>query len=183
MKINIVDIETCGFKIEDPIVEIGIVQLNLATGAIVTVYDELVKERHFSYKHKEGRYGWIFKNSCLNFEDVMNAKPLDFNTIQHIFDSAPTTAYNKKFDMKFLGHRGFKIIELECPMLASVSICNLKTKTGKPKWPKVEEAWKHFFPEKKYIEKHRGADDAFHEAKIVYELYKMGKFKIQNFSI
>jgi DNA polymerase-3 subunit epsilon len=42
----------------------------------------------------------------------------------------------------------------------------------------VEEAFKFFFPESQYIEAHRGADDAKHEAMIVYELYKLGIFKI-----
>lgn len=45
-------------------------------------------------------------------------------------------------------------------------------------WQKVEEAHLFFFGDVGYIEKHRGADDAFFEAEIVYELYKRGVFKI-----
>ena len=45
------------------------------------------------------------------------------------------------------------------------------------KWPKVEEAWKYYFPEKKYIEKHRAYDDAVHEAQIVFKMYKRNEWK------
>jgi DNA polymerase-3 subunit epsilon len=41
-----------------------------------------------------------------------------------------------------------------------------------------QEAYDFFFGKTDYIETHRGADDAFHEAEIVYELYKRGIFKI-----
>jgi hypothetical protein len=40
------------------------------------------------------------------------------------------------------------------------------------------EAYNHFFPEKNYKELHRGGDDSLHEAEIVYELYKLGEFKL-----
>ena len=65
-------------------------------------------------------------------------------------------------------------------MLLATDVCKLPSRNGKPgyKWPSVEEAWKHFFPNTKYVEAHRGADDAKHEALIVYELYKMGLFRI-----
>ncbi len=61
-------------------------------------------------------------------------------------------------------------------MLVSTPICKCPNKNGRGgyKWPKVEEAYKHFFPESEYVELHRGADDAFHEADIVYELHKLG---------
>ena len=64
-------------------------------------------------------------------------------------------------------------------MLICTDVCKIQGKYGKYKWPKVEEAWQHLFPEVDYVEKHRGADDAFHEAKIVHELIKMGKFNLE----
>ena len=65
-------------------------------------------------------------------------------------------------------------------MIAATPLVNLPPNPGRstPKWPKVEEAWEHFFPDVAYIEQHRGADDAVHEAKIVYELYKIGVFTL-----
>lgn len=175
MKINVADIETTGFSKDDLIVEIGIAQLCLETGNVTTIYNELVKEESFGEKHRKA---WIFQNSDLKFEDVMNAKPLDKERLQYIFDLAPTTAYNKVFDMRFLLSRGFNILELDCPMLIATKVCKLIGKLGKPKWPTVEEAWKHFFPDEQYVEKHRGADDAIHEAKIVHALYKLKHFKV-----
>ena len=61
-------------------------------------------------------------------------------------------------------------------MLLSTNICKLPNQNNKAgyKWPKVEEAWKHFYPEIEYVELHRGADDAFHEADIVFALHKLG---------
>ena len=61
-------------------------------------------------------------------------------------------------------------------MLVSTPICKIPNKWGKDKWPKVEEAYNFFFPGNDYVELHRGADDAFHEADIVFELIKRGKF-------
>jgi hypothetical protein len=43
----------------------------------------------------------------------------------------------------------------------------------------VEEAWEYFFPDNEYKEAHRALDDARHEALIVNELYKLGKFEIK----
>ncbi|KKN06933.1 hypothetical protein LCGC14_1072340, partial [marine sediment metagenome] len=43
--------------------------------------------------------------------------------------------------------------------------------------PNVEETWNYLFPDKKYSEKHRSYDDVFHEALIVFELYKRNKWK------
>jgi DNA polymerase-3 subunit epsilon len=168
-KILIVDIETTGFKTRDCIVEIGITMLNLETGERRIIYDEIVKEKNFGEEH---RNAWVFKNTSLKFEDVMSSEPLDKAYLQDIFDQAPATAYNKKFDMRFLKDRGFNIKELDCPMILATDVCNVK-KNGRKKWPTVEEAWKYFFPNEKYIEKHRGADDSLHEAKIVFELYQI----------
>ena len=85
-----------------------------------------------------------------------------------------------KFDFDFLKSRGFKFPkELPCPMKLSTNICKIPSKNKKGyKWPKVQEAYDFFFPDNDYIEKHRGADDAFYEADIVFKLYKMSIFKI-----
>lgn len=84
------------------------------------------------------------------------------------------------FDFGFLKDRGFTFpIELDCPMKLSTDICKIPSPRGRGyKWPKVQEAYDFFFPDNEYIEKHRGADDAFYEADIVYKLYQMEIFKI-----
>jgi len=175
--IGILDIETTGFTPKDYIVEIGIVALDLDTGKAEIVYDELVREPGLS-RSKSG--AWIFQNSDLDFDAVMSAKPLDTMTIQDIANRFAMTAFNKKFDFAFFKDRGIEIDELDCPMLVATGICKLIDKRGRPKWPSVEEAWRFFFPNDHYIEKHRGADDALHEAKIVYELYKRGHFILKD---
>ena len=176
-KIIIVDIETTGFIRSGLICEIGIVELDLSNGNIKPVYNELVKEDIFSEYHKSS---WIFNNSDLKWDDINNlGKPLDVEKLQNIFNSYRATAYNKKFDFDFLRSRGLTIKELDCPMLLSTNVVKLPSKGyGSYKWPKVQEAYDYFFPNNKYIEKHRGFDDAKHEAQIVFELYKRGIFKI-----
>lgn len=176
MKIATVDIETTGFfDFGGLIVEVGIVLLDLETGKTEKIYNELVCEEQFGERHINS---WIFKNSDLSFQDVLNAEPLDLISLQKIFDEYPATAYNKDFDFQFLKDRGLKIQELPCPMKICTDICKLPSFNGLGyKYPKVQEAWDYFFGKTNYIEAHRGADDAEHEALIVYELYKNGKFE------
>ena len=108
----------------------------------------------------------------------MRANPLNKEKVQEIFDKYPATAYNKKFDFDFLRDRGLVIRDLPCPMILATDICKIPHANGYGnKWPKVQEAWDFFFPDTGYIEKHRGANDAEHEALIVHELHKLGVFK------
>ena len=177
--IIVVDIETTGFSHQnDCIVEIGICELDLNTGEYHELFNKLVRETHFSSQH---RNAWIFKNSGLRYEDVLDAQPLRTykKELQRIFSMNLATAYNKRFDFDFLQDRGFIIRELPCPMVIAINILKLPPrKSGtKYKWPNVEETWNYFFPEMEYTEKHRSYDDAVHEALIIFELYKQGKWK------
>ncbi len=176
-KIIIVDLETTNFlRRGGLIVEVGIAELDLCTGNIKILYNQLVKEKEFNINHKDS---WIFKNSNLKFDEVMNAKDLDTDELQDIFNEYPATAYNKKFDFDFLRSRGLKIKELPCPMIIATNICKIQSRGGHGyKWPKLEEAWKSIM-KTEYVELHRGIDDAVHEAKLIYKLYKEGKFKIE----
>lgn len=175
MKIAVIDLETTGFMPKGLIVEIGISELDLETGEVVLIYDKLVKEDGLNESH---RSSWIFQNSTLSFDDVMKADPLDKETIQNILNQYPQTAFNKKFDFAFMKDRGFELNELPCAMYSASPVCECKNKNGGKKAPNVQEAWNFFFPDSDYIELHRGGDDSFHEAKIVYELYKRDAFKI-----
>jgi DNA polymerase-3 subunit epsilon len=167
-KILIVDIETTGFLRQGGlIVEIGIVELNLKTSEKRVVYNQLVKEDSFNEVHKNA---WIFSNSNLTFEDIEKAKPLDTFALQCLFTQYHATAYNKRFDFDFLTDRGLKIKELACPMLILTDVCKMPGRYGKFKWPKVQEAYDFLFPDREYIEKHRGCDDAMHEADLVFYL-------------
>lgn len=187
-KILVIDIETTGFMKEGgAIVEVGMVSLDLASGAVETVFDSVCREEFITAKHREEPMGWIFRNSTLTVDDVRKAPLLStlLPAIQNIIDSHPcgATAYNRSFDFDFLESRGVQFgVQLPCPMKLATPICRLppnKKRGGEYKWPSVEEAWNHFFPGDAYVELHRGADDARHEARIVYELYKRGCFAIK----
>jgi DNA polymerase-3 subunit epsilon len=82
------------------------------------------------------------------------------------------------FDVGFLSAKGLTFTELPCPMLLSTPLCKLPSVREGYKWPKVQEAYDFFFPGNEYVEEHRGADDAMHEAEIVYELYNRKVFKL-----
>jgi DNA polymerase-3 subunit epsilon len=119
----------------------------------------------------------------LSFEKVKKAPLLDEfkQELQEIFNLYPLTAFNKSFDLGFLKERGFNFPEeLPCIMLSSTNICKIPHRNNGPgyKWPKAQEAWNCFFPDTFYNEKHRAADDALHEAQILFEMYNRGKYPI-----
>jgi DNA polymerase-3 subunit epsilon len=179
MKLLIIDIETTGFLGQgSKIVEIGATELNTANGKAHIVFDSLCKEDGFEDDPK-AKEAWIFQNSDLEYEHVLKARP--FEQVKTKFEQLVAnypdgaTAYNNTFDFGFLKDRGVILPPmLKDPMKIATNICKLPGKYGNYKWPKVEEAYKHFFPNENYIEKHRGADDSLHEARIVYELIKLG---------
>lgn len=181
-KILIIDIETTGWVKEGgSIVEIGAVELDLSSGEINTVFDSICREPILSAKHREA---WIFKNSDLTVEMVRESPELKVigRNFQDLLNNYPCgcTSYNRKFDVDFLTTRGFYFPKLlPCPMILSTDICKIPALYGGFKWPKVEEAFSHFFPDFPYVEKHRAAHDAFHEAMIVYKLYSLGVFNLE----
>ena len=70
-EILVLDIETTGFLNQGgKIVEIGIVKLDLDSGAITPAYNSLIKEDGLNASHTRNGFGWIFQNSDLDFEDV-----------------------------------------------------------------------------------------------------------------
>lgn len=181
-KILILDIETVGgFSPSSGfIVEVGIVELDLSNGEKKIIYDQVCWEKGITKELVDS--SWIVKNSTLTTEIIRTSKPLHTikPEIQNILNQYPlgATAFNNRFDFSFMDDREFVFPKkLDCPMKLSTNICKIPSSRGY-KWPTVEEAHKHFFGDVGYIEKHRGADDAFHEADIVYELFKMGVFKI-----
>ncbi len=186
-KILVLDIETTGFlRGGGSIVEVGIVSLNLESGEIATVFDSVCREDILTTRHSIPPMGWIFKNSTLTVEEVRGAPRFEDlkKEIQYHIETyhLGATAYNRAFDFDFLESRGIDFgIKLPCPMKLATPICRLPSANPRYsdyKWPKVEEAWSHFFPDEEYEELHRGADDAMHEARIVLELYRMGVFKL-----
>jgi len=178
MKILIIDIETTGFLPDGKIVEVGIVELNTETKEKQIIFDKVFNPR---LPVSEIENSWIVKNGYMTVEEIMSGGNIEdfIGFIQNQIDQYPdgSTAYNNRFDFDFLESVGIKFPKkLPCPMLLSTDICKLPGQFGGYKWPKVEEAWHFFFGDTGYIEKHRGADDAFHEAEIVIKLIEMGIF-------
>jgi len=183
-KILVIDLETTGFLQQGgKIIEVGIVGLNLETGGKKILFNEVCHERPLTRKEVED--SWIVKNSTITVEAIQNSRQLRFLApkIQELLNKYPAgaTAYNNAFDFGFMENRGFVFPKkLACPMKLCTDICKIPSRNGKAgyKWPNFEEAHKFFFGETGYVETHRGADDAFYEADLVYELYKRGIFKI-----
>jgi hypothetical protein len=171
-EIAIIDLETTGQDTySDAIVEIGICKLNLKTGLITPLFDKICQENNKEIKYD----AWIFKNSDLEYYDVKKAPDLTTfrKEIQRILNEYPITSYNQNFDFNFLKKRGFKIKrEFWDPMFKAQYILKITRYNGDYKWPSFQEAWDHFFPNYEFKIKHRAFDDAFHEAKIIYEIYK-----------
>ena len=181
-KILLIDIETTDLSPETgKIVEVGIVRLDLATGEKFVLLDQICWETGIT--RKEVEESWIVKNNYMSVEEIRRSMNFTLITpvIQKFIDLHPAgaTAFNRNFDFNFLKSRGITFQkELACPMLLSTEVCKLPGKFGKFKWPKAEEAWNFFYPGADYKEKHRGADDAWHEADIVQALYREGIFKL-----
>lgn len=186
-EILVIDIETTGFINQGgKIVEVGITALDLDTGNKRLVFDKICHERPITREEVENC--WIIKNSTLTLKDIQQSNQLNQykEEIQLILNDYPLgcTAYNNKFDFGFMESRGFIFpVKLPCPMILSVDIVKAPWKSkpmssSKYKYPSVQEAWNHFFGDTGYIELHRGGDDSMHEADIIYELYKLGVFKI-----
>jgi len=181
-KILIIDIETTGFQNQGgKIVEVGIVELDLSNGNREILFNEVCQESGITLEEVEK--SWIVQNSDLTTKQIKYSGSLESkkSRIQNIINDYPlgATAFNNAFDFGFLESRGIVFPKkLDCPMKLSTDICMLPSSRGGYKWPKVEEAHLHFFGDVGYVEKHRGADDAYYEAEIVMKLYEMGVFKI-----
>lgn len=186
MKIAVVDIETNGLDpAVDSIFQVRIVLLNTETGSREKILDITCKEPNRAISKE----AWVFKNSRLKYEDVMNANEFkEYKAeLQKIFDEYPATAYNSRFDFTFLESRGILIKKkLEDPMLLLTQLLKLpfppkKTSNVKKthyqtkppqeyKYPSVPESWNYLFPNQPIIEPHIAVEDADLEAQILYKL-------------
>lgn len=178
--ILVIDIEATDFTPKTgTMIELGIVSLNLQTGEITTLFDNVLHREGIT--RMEVERSWIIENSTLTVEMVQHSLELDnyFDEIQAIFDLFVNgvTAFNKEFDFRFTDDAGIIIDNrLDCPMVLSKPYVEALNKNGAIKNPSVQEAYDYFFPDSGYIEEHRAGSDARHEAEIVYELHKLGNY-------
>ena len=133
-KIAIIDIETTGFlRAGGKIVEVGIVELDLATGNKKIIFDQVTHEKGIT--REECVDSWIVKNSTLTVEDIRTSKCLDLlrDEIQTILNEYRfgCTAFNNAFDFGFMEDRRFIFPKkLDCPMKLSTNICKLPGNRG-----------------------------------------------------
>lgn len=178
MEILVLDIETTGFyTTSDAIVEIGIALVNTKTNDVKLVFNNVVKDDKFNFdKHYNA---WVFNNSSLTPEMVLNAKPfIEYKKeIQKLFDKYPMTAFNKSFDIRFMNNAGFKMNDIKCLMKSASKVVNETKKDGSRKSNiSVVTAYNKFFmgdKKKIYTEEHRAGQDAIDESKILLHLVKL----------
>lgn len=183
-KILVLDIETTGFlNANGKIVEIGICELDITTGATKLLFDSCVHETGIT--REEVQNSWIVQNSDMTVLEVQHSPNLETvrEKVQKILNryELGATAFNSKFDFDFLESRGFSFPrKLACPMQILTPIMQLPAKSGRSgfKWPNVSEAMSIYLGVKGYIEQHRGGQDALDEAKIVFKLIQNCHFPL-----
>jgi len=156
------------------ILEIGMVLLDLSTGEIQRLFEEIIKPRR-----EISQNSWIFYNSSLRYEDVINlGVNIDRcrNEIQNILDTYPATAYNQSYDFTLLGQYEFEI-PYKCSdlMYFATDILKIPYNQWKYKWPSVQECL--HFARMNEIEPHRALRDAELEAELIYFFMEKHNFK------
>lgn len=177
MNIAVVDIETASinprikFKVENDIIcEIGIVKLDLESGEITNLFDQICHEEKCCSPKS-----WIFKHSDLTYSEIAESTYLDDvkEEIQSIFNEYPVTAWNQQYDFRRLEHpsRGFTINnKFWDPMIMLTNLIKIPhPHRNGYKYPSVPEGWKYFNPDTKFVHKHRAIQDARDEAQIIYQ--------------
>ena len=180
MKVRVLDIETTQinpqikFNIEnDQICEIAITQLDTKTGEIIPVYQTLCRG-----PEPPSPNSWIFKHSNIKLRDIENAQTICSlkKEIQPILDQGfPVTAYNQNYDFPRLEHpkHGFNIPnKFWDPLKILVPITRIPSRFGY-KYPTLQEAHNHLFPEEPYTCDHRALDDSTIPAKIILKLIQI----------
>ncbi len=177
-EILVIDLETTGTNyLFDSIIEIGICKLNLITGEIEPVFNQICRE----YDKKIDYNAWIFDHSDLDYNIIYNAP--NFNElrkkIQHLLNTYYITSYNQSFDFNFLESRGLKIRKrFWDPSKDCKYRMQIPWYEDDFKIPSVEESYLFLFPDSDIKVKHRALDDAIIEAKIIFEINKLEKKEV-----
>lgn len=171
-----------GYKPNGHIVELGIVLLDLRTGDIRDVMHSILRDEDATGEE------WVYKNTDLPFRRPYydSRKFVEYN-LQCVLNSGPITCFNIPFDRAML-ERDFPDI-VGCArwapdiMLAADTIEEIPrkvhdTETGWRSYPSVQSTLDYLFPGCDIIEKHRALQDARDEARILFELYLRGLYKV-----
>ncbi len=184
-KIAIIDIETTGFNpLKDRIVEIGIVELDLSTGEKKILFNSVVKDSNYN---SSKYYNNLFlKDISIDPIEIEKARPLEFyrDILQLIFNCYKITAYNNRFDFRFLENRGFNIPR---KLMDIMNFCQRIIPKGNSL--KFEEVYRYFYntPQNKikeilsnpnYVSLHRAIDDVIHETELLFYLIQESNFPL-----
>lgn len=178
MEILVVDIETANIDITKNIwdikncliCEIGVVNLNLDSGEIKSLFNKTCKD----YNSPDPE-SWIFKYTSLTSKMVEESNNFEDFTdeLQEIFIRKPVTAWGHNKDLRIL--TSFPRY-LRTPSTFWDPKCVLTNflqipldSGGGYKWPKVTEAFEYFYPNEKWQQTHRANDDAKIEADIIFQ--------------
>ena len=178
-EIHIVDVETAVVNTSldnyDPIncsiCEIGIVKLHFKSGKIETILQKICQEEKGCNPNS-----WAFTNTSLTYEDVCNSDFLSTlrPEIQSIFkNKIPVTSWSHDFDFVQLEHpsRGFNIpVKFWDPKITLTDFLKIPNPYHFGyKWPRVDEAYKYFFPDVEFSHSHRSIEDAKAETSIIFK--------------
>ncbi|MHA2032541.1 MAG: 3'-5' exonuclease [Candidatus Kariarchaeaceae archaeon] len=186
-EIYVIDTETSGIEgfPHDLVYEIGICCLQIESGDIEPVYNQILgyDENELT---KDQKKAWIFQNSTLMLDDVLNARKAEIIAleIRELLHKKYIAFFNCDFDYeKFLQHAPFSLKDgencylLPCIMKELTPICKLTNPYyGGYKWPKLVEALEVLFTDEELqdfnqtLDRHRALSDAYESAKCLYKL-------------
>jgi DNA polymerase III epsilon subunit-like protein len=185
LDVLVVDIETASIDANKDkwdirnclICEIGIANLNLDSGKINPVFNQICRE-----DDPPDPDSWVFKSTSLTCE--MIAKSTHFkdlkDELQEILNEKPVTSWGHDFDLDRLEchPRCLDIVtKFWDPKRTLKNFLKIPSEWGYGyKWPSVMEALKYFYPKQKLEQNHRAIDDAKIEADII--LQATGKWPI-----
>jgi len=188
--IFVLDTETTTTDFNDPelggpnghIVELGAVRLNLKTGEITDVLHLYPRDPDASGNE------WVYLHTDLQFKrPYYDAKAFVELELIYLFEQGPVTAFNLDFDKWMLG-RDYPLACVKATWAPDIMVAADKideiprkahdTSSGWKSWPSVQSTLNYLFPNDCVVEKHRALQDARDEARILYELYLRGLYKV-----
>lgn len=126
-------------------------------GYILCDRGEIVEEKSFYVRPNRE---WIMDPGAQNAHGITYEKVMDEGVDHSVFvdtymanvrGSDISIAHNKAFDLKMVAHelclveKAIYPKETFCTMLNSTGICRIPGMRGRFKWPKLSEAYEHFF--------------------------------------
>lgn len=176
MRFAVIDTETTGLDPKfNEIVQIGAVLVDTEARRYEPLYESLANPGWSSEQLKKI---WIVQHGYLKIEDILNAPPAEqvAEEFRKKLGNTPWTAYNLYFDKRFLFKNPWNLSPGGLPDImnpAATRACKIR-KNGRPKWPKLEEAFqilvKEEIREQFGDQTHTALKDCIMAAEVLFEL-------------